>query len=124
VDTRDKILEAPRLEFARPLVVVTGYFDVLRAGHARDLQRAREEAGAATLLAIVLPSPTALLPQRARAELVAALRAVDCVMMTDAADAKRLIGSLQPAHVVHGEAADQRRARELHEHVRSRCRNA
>lgn len=130
MDTRNKILEAPRPEetpwpeFARPLAVVTGYFDLLRAEHARDLQHARDAAGAATLLAIVLPSPTALLPQRARAELVAALRAVDYVVAADAVDSERLIASLQPALLLHLGEADERRARQLREHVRNRSHNA
>ncbi|SPF40282.1 conserved hypothetical protein [Candidatus Sulfopaludibacter sp. SbA4] len=130
MDTRIKIVEAPPEfktpwpDLAGPLVIVTGYFDILRAGHARDLEHARDAAGAATLLAIVLPSPTALLPQRARAELVAALRAVDYVVLADTAGAERLIASLHPAHVIHMEEADERRAWQLHEHVRNRSRNA
>ncbi|SPE30218.1 conserved hypothetical protein [Candidatus Sulfopaludibacter sp. SbA6] len=130
MDTRNKILEAPGPEetswpdFARPLAVVTGYFDVLRAEHARDLRHARDAAGAATLLAIVLPSPTALLPQRARAELVAALRAVDYVAAADADDVEGLVASLQPANLLRLEEADKRRVRQLREHVRNRSHNA
>ena len=104
--------------------MVTGYFDVLRAGHARDLEQARHDARAATLLAIVMPLPAALLPQRARAELVAALRAVDYVVLADAEDVERLVASLQPARLLRMEEADDRRARQLRELVRSRVRNA
>jgi len=128
VDTRSKILRGSFPvppsggwpEFARPLAVVTGYFDVLRGEHAREFERVRETAGAATVLAIVLPSPGELLPPRARAELVAALRAVDYVAVADGADVEGLVASIHPAHVVRLEEADQRRLRELREHVRLR----
>ena len=124
MDTRKKIIEAPWPEFVRPLAVVTGSFDVLRVEHARDLEHARDDARAATLLAIVLPDPAALLPQRARAELVAALRAVDYVVVADAEDVEGIVRSLQPAELFRLEGADEGRAHQLRELVRSRTRNA
>ena len=119
MDTRNKILTPPWPGFARPLVIVTGYFDVLRAEHVRDLQHARDGARAATLLAIVLPHPAALLPQRARAELVAALRAVDYVLIGE-----ELAGTLHPDQLIRLEEADERRTRELGEHVRRKSLDA
>jgi len=124
VDTRSKILTAAALRtgppLPRPLLVVTGCFDMLRAWHARELQAARERAGAAALLVAVLPAPAAVLGQRARVELVAALRVVDYVVSIDDRDANTLIDSLQPAAVVRLEAADARLTRQLIEDVQRR----
>ena len=81
MDTRSKIL-TPAAALAlreRPFAIVTGTFDVLRAAHACELEEAR--TGAARLLVVVLPRAGELLPQRARAEMVAALRIVDIAGM-------------------------------------------
>jgi glycerol-3-phosphate cytidylyltransferase-like family protein len=123
MDTRNKILTraaALALSPARPLVVVKGYFDVLRAAHARELDEIRRRTSAATLLALVLPLDDALLPLAARAELVAALRMVDYVLPGDAEESDRLVSSLGPAETVSLEDADMRRARQLIEHVHRR----
>ncbi len=123
MDTRSKILTpaaALALSPARPLVVVKGYFDVLRAAHARELDEIRRRTSAATLLAIVLPLDHAVLPLGARAELVAALRMVDYVLPGDCEDWNRLASSLGPAETVSLEDADMRRARQLIEHVHRR----
>ena len=105
MDTRNKILsgEVPWPEFARPLAVVTGYFDVLRTEHVHELEAAR--AGAATLLVVVLPRAAELLPIRARAELVAGLRAVDYVAVDGVAP--------QADRILHLDDEDDRRLREL-----------
>lgn len=117
MDTRSKIVTGLGSEIARPLAIVTGYFDVLRAEHARELQAARQ--GAAAMLVIVLPRSGELLPQRARAELVAGLRAVDSVMIAGP-DAEELIASLRPDSLARLEEGDERRARELRELVLGR----
>jgi bifunctional ADP-heptose synthase (sugar kinase/adenylyltransferase) len=128
VDTRSKILtgEAARERWGgarglpgRPAIVVTGFFDVLRAEQIHELRAAREGA-AGPLLAIVLPRAGELLEQRARAEMAAALRMVDYVVAADEAGAECLIASLQPAAVLRMEDADARRAAQLIEHVRQR----
>jgi bifunctional ADP-heptose synthase (sugar kinase/adenylyltransferase) len=85
MDTRSKII---RLEQARRLVqdgrVATagGAFDVLQAGHARFLAAMRSP-GAGLLVAVwddaTLGRP--ILPEQARAQLVAALAAVDWVVV-------------------------------------------
>ena len=82
MDTRSKILTAGAVLAIpqRPIAIVTGTFDVLRAEHARELEEARMGTGVAVLLVIVLPRAGEVLPQRARAELVAALRVVDYVV--------------------------------------------
>ena len=123
VDTRNKILTpaaALALTPPRPLVIVKGYFDLLRAEHPRSLDEIRRRTSAATLLAIVLPLDHGLLPLAARAELVAALRMVDYVLPGDCEDLDRLVSSLRPAETVSLEDADMRRARQLIEHVHRR----
>jgi glycerol-3-phosphate cytidylyltransferase-like family protein len=123
VDTRSKILtpEAARtLAPDRPLAVVTGWFDVLRAAHVRELDEIRRRTGAATLLIVVLPLGHGLLPLAARAELVAALRMVDYVLPGDCVDWNRIVSSLGPAETVSLEEADMRRSRQLIEHVHRR----
>jgi glycerol-3-phosphate cytidylyltransferase-like family protein len=109
VDTRSKILseEGGWPDFARPLAVATGYFDVLRAAHVRDLQQARDAVIAATLLVIVMPREIDLLPVRARAELVAGLRIVDYVVCGSSIEA------LRPDLVVKLENKDNERLRDL-----------
>lgn len=84
MDTRNKIIDlktALRLDRQR-LVVAAGAFDVLQAAHARFLETIRPEDG--ELLVAVwndasLSQP--ILPEQARAQLVAALRAVDYVVI-------------------------------------------
>jgi bifunctional ADP-heptose synthase (sugar kinase/adenylyltransferase) len=84
MDTRNKIINpetALRLDRQR-LVVAAGAFDVLQAAQARFLETIRPPDG--TLLVVVwndasLPQP--ILPERARAQLVAALRSVNYVVI-------------------------------------------
>jgi bifunctional ADP-heptose synthase (sugar kinase/adenylyltransferase) len=117
VDTRSKILTlAAALELRPPVAIVSGYFDVLRAEDARDLGRVRHHP----LLVIVLPLANEILSQRARAELVAALRVVDYVVTADDAYVERLVVGLRPVEFVRLEAAHGRRASELMEHVHRR----
>jgi bifunctional ADP-heptose synthase (sugar kinase/adenylyltransferase) len=123
MDTRRKILTpeaALALDPARPLVLVSGYFDVLRAEHSRELESVRIRTGAATLMVAVLPLPGELLNQRARAELVAAIRVVDYVVTADGAGMDPLIAALAPSSVARFEEADARRTQELVEHVHRR----
>jgi bifunctional ADP-heptose synthase (sugar kinase/adenylyltransferase) len=122
VDTRNKILSRDAaLQVPPPVTLVTGYFDILRAEHARDLQEARAHAPAQPLMAAVLiGSSNPILEPRARAELVAALRMVDYVVISDDGGIEGLIALLKPAQLVRLEAADQRRARQLMEHVQRR----
>jgi glycerol-3-phosphate cytidylyltransferase-like family protein len=121
VDTRSKILTADAARrISAPVTVVTGFFDVLRAEHARELRQAREKGCGHALLVVVLPLAGALLGQRARAEMAAGLRVVDYVVAADQADAAALIDSLKPAHLARLEEADARRARQLIEHVQHR----
>ena len=122
MDTRAKIVTAEQLRalgLAAPLLV-TGYFDLLRAEHAAELESLRQRAGAAAAVAAVLPWERALLSQRARAEMAAALRMVDYVVIIEANDVPALVEFLGPSQVVRLEVADARRNRELIEHVHRR----
>jgi glycerol-3-phosphate cytidylyltransferase-like family protein len=121
VDTRSKILSRDAaLELPQPLTLATGYFDILRAEHARDLQQARDRAPAQPLVVVVLAGNNLLLSVQARAELVAALRMVDYVVTANDGDLDGIFEALKPAQLVRLEAADQRRARQLMEHVQRR----
>jgi len=116
VDTRSKILTSAD-SLPRPAAFIAGYFDVLRAEHVRELQQVRGRVPQGPLVAAVLPYPEELLDQRTRAELVAALRVVDYVLIADHEELHRLIERFRPAEVVRLEAADRRRTRRLIEHA-------
>ena len=125
MDTRNKILTPAGAERAvrgrsRPLIVVTGYFNVLVAEHARELGALRQANPDAVVLVAVLPVESELLSQRARAEMAAALAVVDYVVIADSEDPAGLLGVLRPALVVRWEAADAARTRRLIEHVHER----
>jgi glycerol-3-phosphate cytidylyltransferase-like family protein len=122
VDTRAKILtleQARSWRLAAP-VVVAGYFDLLRAEHARELEAVRRRTGARTLVAAVLPWSDAYMSQCARAEMAAALRVVDYVVALEPDELAMLVNALDPSEVVRWEEADARRNRELIEHVHRR----
>ncbi|MBV8820267.1 MAG: hypothetical protein JO022_18040 [Acidobacteriaceae bacterium] len=85
LDTRSKIIteqKAAALVQNRPVKLVSGHFDPLLPQHVRELRRAA--AADELLIVTVTNPPDPLLPPRARAELVAALAAVDYVIMSDA----------------------------------------
>lgn len=118
-DTRDKILPrdalAARLEEHRRagkrVVLANGCFDLLHAGHVRYLEGAKREGD---LLVVAVNSDASvaalkgpgrpILPQQARAEVVAALRAVDYVVIFDEVSVETLIEALRPA--VHAKGTD------------------
>jgi glycerol-3-phosphate cytidylyltransferase-like family protein len=116
VDTRNKILTSAD-SLPRPITLVAGYFDVLRAAHAAEMQKVRDRTGSRPLVVVVLPCRGELLSQKARAELVAAIRVVDYVLIADNEELHRLIERLNPAEVVRLEEADRRRTRRLIEHA-------
>lgn len=78
MDTREKILSPAAAAALSPPVLVLGYFDPLTADHARRL----DALGCRVTVAILDP-PDPLLPAQARAELVAALRCVNHVVLGD-----------------------------------------
>ena len=114
VDTRSKILtlgEAQRLP--GPVILVTGYFDVLRAGHARELQQVRNHTPGRPLLVAVLTHTGEPLDGAARSELVAALRMVDYVVTANYDEVDQLIERLRPADLVRLDVADRDRTQRL-----------
>jgi bifunctional ADP-heptose synthase (sugar kinase/adenylyltransferase) len=120
MDTRRKILtagDASRLNPARPLVLVTGYFDLLRAEHGRELNSVRSRTAPATLMVAVLPLSGEVLSQAARTTLVAAMHMVDYVVTAEDAEVDLLVSALTPSLVLRLEEGDLRRARQLIEHV-------
>jgi len=123
VDTRTKILTPEALagfEPARPLLLVSGRFDILRVELARELAGARQRTGAGSLLVVIRPLADELAPIRARAELAAALRMVDYVFIAENGDFAGLAGTLQPIETISLEEAESQRTRQLIEHVHSR----
>jgi len=121
VDTRTKILTASAiaaLDPARPLLLVSGYFDILRAEAVRELADARQRTGAQTLVAVVWPLAGEHLSLEARAEMAASLRVIDYVLIARTEDLDGLAATLQPVETIHLEEPDLRRVRQLMEHVR------
>ena len=116
MNTRSKIVDAAACRGDGPVTAVTGYFDPLLAWHARELESIRGRAG--RLAVVVLPLAGELLPQRARAVLVAALRMTDYVVIADNEDLDRLLAEIKPAEIVRLQDDDLRRRGELMEHVR------
>ncbi len=120
MDTREKILSRSGLHevleehrrAGRRIVFAHGVFDLLHAGHARYLRAAREEGD---VLVVAIDSDASarklkgegrpILTERARAALVAALAAVDYVIISDEADIKPLLREIQPE--VHARGADR-----------------
>ena len=118
MDTRTKIVDAERAP--RGCTVVTGTFDVILAADARELSEIRGRHPEDALCVVVLPLSGELLPQRARAELAAALRMVDYVVIGDDPAPDALLAALKPARIVRLEGAHELRKRQLTEHVQSR----
>ena len=112
MDTREKIVSAAEAAKVAGAIVVSGYFDPLLASHAVRLNELKRDG--APLVVLIASSPDSILPARARAELVAGLRAVDFVV--DSVD------GLAPQ--IRLEQEDVARLEKLIEHVHSRQRAA
>jgi D-glycero-beta-D-manno-heptose 1-phosphate adenylyltransferase len=95
-------IEADRAE-GRTLAFANGCFDLLHVGHARYLEAARRE-GDRLVVAVnadvsvrgLKGAGTPIMPDAARAELVAALRAVDYVVIFEDATVERLLLLVRP----------------------------
>ncbi|HET9794328.1 MAG TPA: D-glycero-beta-D-manno-heptose 1-phosphate adenylyltransferase [Thermoanaerobaculia bacterium] len=95
----------------RKLVFANGAFDLLHVGHVRYLEAARREGD---FLVVGVNSDASvrrlkgegrpILPEGERAELVAALRCVDAVVVFDESSPAALIGELRPS--VHAKGTD------------------
>ena len=113
MDTRTKIVEASALR-GKPVTLVCAYFDPLLAWHAQRLEELRPRVQ--TLAAAVLPLENELLSQRARAELAAAMRVIDYVLIAE----NCVVRGLDPVEIIRLEEEDLRRRGEFIAHVRSR----
>jgi glycerol-3-phosphate cytidylyltransferase-like family protein len=71
-------------------------------------------------MVVVRPFDGELVPASARAELAAALRVVDYVLLAEDEDLESLIASLQPIEIIELEESEADRTQELIEHVRRR----
>jgi len=119
MDTREKILSREGLHdvldehrrAGRTVVFANGVFDLLHVGHVRYLQEARAEGD---LLIVGVNSDAStrslkgagrpILTERARASLVAALAAVNYVVIFDDLDVNALLREFQPD--VHAKGTD------------------
>lgn len=94
MDSRAKIVSGPEgqarlaaLNALKPgLCVLQGHFDPLLAWHVERVEEARAKADA--LAVVILDPPEPILSARARAELVAALRAVDLVLIAQSGESE------------------------------------
>lgn len=119
METREKIISREGLSdilfehrrAGRTIVFANGVFDLLHAGHVRYLQAARAEGD---ILVVGVNSDAStkrlkgdgrpILTERARAALVAALAAVNYVVVFDDLDVRSLLRELQPH--VHAKGTD------------------
>jgi rfaE bifunctional protein nucleotidyltransferase chain/domain len=119
MDTRQKILSREGVRevleehrrAGRRIVFANGIFDLLHVGHVRYLQAARAE-GDVLVVGVNSDRSTRtlkgegrpVLTEQARAALVAALAAVDYVILFDEPDVKPLLRALRPD--VHAKGTD------------------
>ena len=121
MDTRSKIVTASAAPCGA--VLVAANFDVPSAEQVRELQEIRDRHPAGAFIAAVLPCEREVLGQSARAEMAAALRVVDYVLIVEPAgrpgDLDGLVDCLRPVAVIRLEDAGAQRLRRLIEHVRN-----
>ena len=98
-----------RLRSRGRLVFTNGVFDLLHAGHLRSLEHARRLGGALVAglnsdasASGLKPAGRPVIGQFARAELLAALRCVDAVIIFAEPDPLRLIEAVRPDVLVKG----------------------
>jgi rfaE bifunctional protein nucleotidyltransferase chain/domain len=111
--TRDTLIQKLRDHRARKqsIVLANGVFDILHVGHVRYLEAAKKEAD---ILVVAVNSDSSvrtlkgpgrpILPEQSRATLVAALRAVDYVVIFDEPNVENLLHALRPN--VHAKGTD------------------
>lgn len=98
----------------RPLVFTNGCFDLIHTGHVRYLKAAREKGQALVVgvnsdrsVRALKPAPPGrpprpIVPQAQRAEVLAALKPVDAVVVFDELTADRVLQHLHPDIYVKG----------------------
>ena len=113
ITPREKLREivAGHQRSGRAVVLANGCFDTLHVGHIRYLEGARREGD---ILVVAVNSDTSvcglkgpgrpILPEAARAALVAALRAVDYVVIFSEPNVDQLLQDLHPD--VHAKGTD------------------
>lgn len=92
------------------VVFTNGVFDLLHPGHVQLLERARQEGWAlivginsdASVRRLNKGIDRPLVPQEARARVVAALESVNCVVLFDETTPLALIGEIRPDVLVKG----------------------
>jgi rfaE bifunctional protein nucleotidyltransferase chain/domain len=105
-------LRAQARAAGRPCAVANGAFDLLHVGHVRYLLGARQLLGPDGLLVVGVNSDESvrkskgpqrpLIPEQERAELVDAIRGVDCVVLFGEQTAEALLSALRPDLHVKG----------------------
>jgi D-beta-D-heptose 7-phosphate kinase/D-beta-D-heptose 1-phosphate adenosyltransferase len=121
IATADKVRRLPEAAAWRsrqpgPVVFTNGVFDLIHPGHVQLLEAARSEGSAlvvginsdASARRLGKGTERPLMPEGARARVVAALASVDCVVLFDGDTPLELIQSLAPDVLVKG--ADYPRA--------------
>ena len=103
-----------------PVTIVTGYFDILCASSARDLQNVRNRTPEHPLAVIVYSYDLELMAVPERVEMTAALRAVDYVVIVLEAWISGILMSLHTNEIVRFEEADSLRRNDLIQRVRRR----
>jgi glycerol-3-phosphate cytidylyltransferase-like family protein len=116
LDTRSKIIDPEQLPADRTVVV--GLFDPVTVAHVRRLLELRERCGNVTVLLADPPEP--ILPARARAEVLAALNAVDFVLLPQEHALSVVLQRTRKSLVFREENADQGRFETLVNHIHQR----
>ncbi|MEO8089686.1 MAG: adenylyltransferase/cytidyltransferase family protein [Gemmatimonadales bacterium] len=122
IETANKIRSlseaaAWRASQSAPVVFTNGVFDLIHPGHVQLLEAARQEGGALivginsdeSVRRLGKGTDRPLMLEAARARVVAALGAVDCVVLFESDTPLELIQALAPDVLVKG--ADYQRAR-------------
>jgi D-glycero-beta-D-manno-heptose 1-phosphate adenylyltransferase len=121
IKTTDKVRPLPeaavwRARQSGPVVFTNGVFDLIHPGHVQLLEAARNEGNAlivginsdASVRRLGKGTERPLMPEAARARVVAGLASVDCVVLFDEETPLELVQSLAPDVLVKG--ADYTRA--------------
>jgi bifunctional ADP-heptose synthase (sugar kinase/adenylyltransferase) len=120
LDTRSKIVsweDAKRFALDRRAAIVVGHFDPLVVSHVRNLATIRSRHDA--VVAVVTNSEKPILPARARAEMLSALRLVDRVVNPGEYPLDEL-ERIPGVNVLREEVEDRRRLESLIHYVASR----